>query len=54
MSSQLHHVVMCSHSANDFVTFLTGVVGMTVQQHFHVPGELLDRPWGGRPRAERR
>ena len=27
MSSQLHHVVMYSHAANDFVTFLTGVVG---------------------------
>ena len=46
MSSQLHHVVMCSHSANDFVTFLTGVVGMTIQQQFHVPGDLLESTLG--------
>ena len=49
MSSQLHHVVMCSHSANDFVTFLTGVVGMTIQQQFHVPGELLESTLGWPP-----
>jgi hypothetical protein len=49
MSSQLHHVVMCSHSADDFVTFLTGVVGMTVQQQFHVPGELLESTLGWPP-----
>lgn len=49
MSSQLHHVVMCSHSANDFVTFLTGVAGMTIQQQFHVPGEILESIWGWPP-----
>jgi hypothetical protein len=49
MSSQLHHVVMCSHSANDFVTFLTGVVRMTIQQQFHVPGELLESTLGWPP-----
>lgn len=49
MSSQLHHVVMCSHSADDFVGFLTGVVGMTVQQQFHVPGELLASTLGWPP-----
>jgi hypothetical protein len=49
MSSQLHHVVMCSHSANDFVMFLTGVVGMTIQQQFHVPGELLESTLGWPP-----
>lgn len=49
MLSQLHHVVMCSHSANDFVTFLTGVVGMTIQQQFHVPGELLESTLGWPP-----
>jgi hypothetical protein len=46
MSSQLHHVVMCSHSADDFVTFLTDVVGMTIQQQFYVPGELLQSTLG--------
>jgi len=40
---------MCSHSANDFVTFLTGVVGMTIQQQFHVPGELLESTSGWPP-----
>lgn len=49
MSSQLHHVVMCSHSANDFITFLTGVVGMTIQQQFHVPGELFESTLGWPP-----
>src|SRR5205814_714091 len=49
MSSQLHHVVMCSHSADAFVTFLTGVVGMTIQQQFHVPGELLESTLGWPP-----
>lgn len=49
MSSQLHHVVMCSHSADDFVTFLTGVVGMTIQQQFHVPGNLLESTLGWPP-----
>lgn len=49
MSRQLHHVVMCSHSANEFVTFLTGVVGMTIQQQFHVPGGLLESTLGWPP-----
>jgi|GEM_PF-1465985 len=43
MSSQLHHVVMCSHSADVVVTFLTDVVGMSIQQQFHVPSELLEK-----------
>jgi hypothetical protein len=49
MSSQLHHVVMCSHAADDFVAFLTGVAGMTIQQQFHVPGELLESTLGWPP-----
>jgi hypothetical protein len=49
MSSQLHHVVMCRHSADDFVTFLTGVVGMAIQQQFHVPGNLLESTLGWPP-----
>ena len=49
MSSHLHHVVMCSHSANDFVAFLTDVVGMTIQQQFHVPGELCESTLGWPP-----
>jgi hypothetical protein len=49
MSSQLHHVVMCSHSANDFVMFLTSVVGMTIQQQFNVPGQLLESTLGWPP-----
>jgi catechol 2,3-dioxygenase-like lactoylglutathione lyase family enzyme len=49
MSSQLHHVVMCSHSADDFVAFLTDVVGMTIQQQFHVPGGLLESTLGWPP-----
>src|SRR4051812_34544959 len=49
MSSQVHHVVMCSHSADDFVTFLADVVGMTIQQQFHVPGELLESTLGWPP-----
>lgn len=42
MSTQLHHVVMRSHSAPTFVKFLTDVVGMTVQAEFRVPGEVLE------------
>jgi hypothetical protein len=40
---------MYSHSSDDFVTFLTGVVGMTIQQQFHVPGELLESTLGWPP-----
>jgi hypothetical protein len=49
MSQHLHHVVMCSHAADDFVSFLTDVVGMTVQQQFHVPSELLESTLGWPP-----
>jgi hypothetical protein len=46
MSNQLHDVVMCSHSADTFITFLTDVVGLTIQQQFHVPGDLLESTLG--------
>ncbi len=42
MSSQLHHVVMRSHSAATFIQFLTDVAGMAVQAQFRVPGEVLE------------
>ncbi|WP_319447829.1 MULTISPECIES: hypothetical protein [unclassified Mycobacterium] len=43
MSSQLHHhVVMRSHSAEQFIKFLTDVAGMSVQAAFRVPGEVLE------------
>jgi hypothetical protein len=40
---------MCSHSAEDFVTFITTAVGMAVQQQFHVPGNLLESTLGWPP-----
>ena len=49
MSGQLHHVVMCSHSADAFVTFLTEVAGLAIQQRFHVPSELLESTLGWPP-----
>src|SRR3954471_10701542 len=49
MSGQLHHVVMCSHSADAFITFLTEVAGLAVQQQFRVPSELLESTLGWPP-----
>ncbi|AKK27931.1 VOC family protein [Mycobacterium sp. EPa45] len=49
MSGQLHHVVMCSHSAEVFVAFLTEVAGLTIQQQFYVPSELLESTLGWPP-----
>ena len=49
MPKQLHHVVMCSHSADAFVRFLTDVVGMEVQHRFRVPGEVLEKTLGWPP-----
>jgi catechol 2,3-dioxygenase-like lactoylglutathione lyase family enzyme len=46
MPSQLHHVVMRSHSAQTFVAFLTDVVGMAVQFRMHVPGDVLEKTLG--------
>ncbi len=37
---------MRSHSASTFITFLTDVVGMTVQFTMHVPGEILEKTLG--------
>jgi catechol 2,3-dioxygenase-like lactoylglutathione lyase family enzyme len=45
----LHHVVMCSHSADAFITFLTDVVGMDIQSQFDVPGEVLETTLGWPP-----
>ncbi len=49
MSSTLHHVVMRSHSAKNFITFLTDVVGMAVQFEMRVPGEVLEKTLGWPP-----
>lgn len=46
---QLHHVVMRSHSAQTFIAFLTDVVGMDVQFHMRVPGEVLEKTLGWPP-----
>jgi catechol 2,3-dioxygenase-like lactoylglutathione lyase family enzyme len=46
LPSQLHHVVMRSHSAPTFIAFLTDVVGMEVQAQFRVPGEVLETTLG--------
>jgi catechol 2,3-dioxygenase-like lactoylglutathione lyase family enzyme len=46
MSKQLHHVVMRSHSAKDFVAFLTDVAGMEVAFRMRVPGEVLEKTLG--------
>jgi hypothetical protein len=51
MSGQLHHVVMCSHAADSFVTFLTEVAGLAIQQQFHVPSTLLESTLGW-PRSD--
>jgi catechol 2,3-dioxygenase-like lactoylglutathione lyase family enzyme len=45
----LHHVVMCSHSADTFITFLTDVVGMDIQSQFDLPGEVLETTLGWPP-----
>ncbi|OBB39905.1 VOC family protein [Mycobacterium sp. 852002-51961_SCH5331710] len=49
MPNQLHHVVMRSHSADTFIGFLTDVVGMEVQHHFRVPGDVLEATLGWPP-----
>ncbi len=49
MPNHLHHVVMCSHSADTFITFLTDVVGMEVQSQFPLPGEVLETTLGWPP-----
>jgi catechol 2,3-dioxygenase-like lactoylglutathione lyase family enzyme len=49
MPNQLHHVVMLSHSADRFIGFLTGVVGMDIQHSFRVPGEILEATLGWPP-----
>ena len=49
MPNHLHHVVMCSHSADTFITFLTDVVGMDVQSQFPLPGEVLETTLGWPP-----
>ena len=49
MAKNLHHVVMCSHSADTFITFLTDVVGMDVQSQFAIPGEVLETTLGWPP-----
>ncbi|MGD1109171.1 MAG: hypothetical protein ABR885_02620 [Mycobacterium sp.] len=49
MPNQLHHVVMLSHSADRFIGFLTGVVGMDIQHSFRVPGEILETTLGWPP-----
>lgn len=45
----LHHVVMRSHSAQNFTAFLTEVMGMPVQFRMHVPGEVLEQTLGWPP-----
>jgi catechol 2,3-dioxygenase-like lactoylglutathione lyase family enzyme len=47
--SHLHHVVMCSHSADTFIKFLTDVVGMEIQSQFDLPGEVLETTLGWPP-----
>lgn len=49
MPKQLHHVIMRSHSAPTFITFLTDVVGMEVQFSLRVPGEVLEKTLGWPP-----
>ena len=49
MPNNLHHVVMCSHSADTFITFLTDVVGMDIQSQFPIPGEVLETTLGWPP-----
>lgn len=49
MPNHLHHVVMRSHSASDFVAFLTDVVGMTVAYQMRVPGPVLETTLGWPP-----
>jgi hypothetical protein len=47
--NHLHHVVMCSHAADTFITFLTDVVGMEVQSQFPLPSEVLETTLGWPP-----
>jgi catechol 2,3-dioxygenase-like lactoylglutathione lyase family enzyme len=47
--TQLHHVLMRSHSAETFIGFLTDVVGMEVQFRMRVPGEVLEATLGWPP-----
>jgi len=47
--SQLHHVVMRSHSAESFIRFLTDVAGMAVQAQFRVPGPVFEATLGWPP-----
>jgi hypothetical protein len=47
--TQLHHVVMRSHSAETFIGFLTDVAGMEVQFQMRVPGEVLEATLGWPP-----
>jgi catechol 2,3-dioxygenase-like lactoylglutathione lyase family enzyme len=49
VAKHLHHVVMCSHSADTFITFLTDVVGMDIQSQFDLPGEVLETTLGWPP-----
>ncbi len=49
MPDTLHHVVMRSHSAKNFIAFLTDVVGMAVQFEIRVPGEVLEKTLGWPP-----
>ncbi|MDA2893709.1 hypothetical protein PDG61_22535 [Mycolicibacterium sp. BiH015] len=49
MPDHLHHVVMRSHSASDFIAFLTDVVGMTVAYQMRVPGPVLETTLGWPP-----
>ena len=49
MPDHLHHVVMCSHSAEVLVKFFTEVVGMGVQSQFAIPGEVLETTLGWAP-----
>lgn len=49
MPNHLHHVVMRSHSAADFIAFLTDVVGMTVAYEMRVPGPVLETTLGWPP-----
>jgi catechol 2,3-dioxygenase-like lactoylglutathione lyase family enzyme len=49
MPKHLHHVVMRSHSARTFISFLTDVVGMEVQFNMRVPGHVLETTLGWPP-----
>ncbi|MBB2991884.1 catechol 2,3-dioxygenase-like lactoylglutathione lyase family enzyme [Mycolicibacterium iranicum] len=49
MPNHLHHVVMRSHSAVEFIAFLTDVVGMTVAHRMRVPGPVLETTLGWPP-----